>query len=200
MVDLNCISIKLLYKKNVWPWITGAVTPDTRFETVSYSDLIQVRLVSAILWRIKRWIKKKLKAWTHAWDTEKGSLYTTCSLKRWRWSLLRECGSSDVEVSAQKCRNFPGGLWDDGEGVCLLPPFTSHGRLEWISFGLGQRMSPHVHTHMHAHTSTHTCAHTELENLGTRGLHQLAICMLGFNWHPENGENRKHSGKKKRTW
>lgn len=50
-------------------------------------------------------------------------------------------------------------------------------------------MSPSVHTHMHAHTSTHTCAHTELENLGTRGLYQLAICMLGFNWHPENGEN-----------
>lgn len=143
----------------MWPWITGAVTPDTRFETVSYSDLIliQVTLVSAILWRIKRWTKKKLKAWIHAWDIEKGSLYTTCSLTRWRWSLLRECGSSDVEVSAQKCRNFPGGLWDDREGVCLLPSFTSRGRLEWISFGLGQPTCPHVcaHTCMHTPARTH---------------------------------------------
>ena len=162
MVDLNCISKKLLYEKSVWPWITGAVTPDTRIETVSYSDLIliQVRLVSAILWRIKRWIKKKLKAWIHAWDIEEGALYTTCSLKRRRWSLLHECASSDLGASAQKCRNFPGGLWDDGEGVCILPLFTSHGRREWISFGLGQRECPHVCTHTCMHTLACTHVHT----------------------------------------
>lgn len=173
MVDLNCISIKLLYEKSVWPWITGAVTSDTRVETVSYSDLIliQVRLVSAILWRIKRWIKK-LKAWIHAWDTEEGgSLY----------HLFLE--KATLVTAPWVCQQWFGGKCTETQGLSwwavrwqgrTVPLALIHlPRETWVDliWIRTAEVSPRVRTHMPAHTSTHTCTHTELENLGSLGLH-----------------------------
>lgn len=147
-------------EKSVWPRITGAVTSDTRAWNCSYSDLIliQVRLVSAILWRSKRWIKK-IKS-------------LNSRLGHWRGSLYHLFLEKRLVTTPWVCQQWFGGKCTETQGLSWwavrwqgrtvpLAPYSPPRRLEWISFGLGQWKCPHVCAHTCLHTLARTHVHTQ---------------------------------------